>query len=142
MRYLLDIDHISILERPRSPQYHNLTRRLMFLPQTEFAFSIVSLHEQFLGCHALINRAKNAAHVVRGYELLDQLRDLYATARVLKFDDSATSALTSLEAMNLRPGMMDLRIAATALSRNLTLLTRNVADFSRILGLVTADWTL
>ena len=80
--------------------------------------------------------------VIPGYELLDQLRDLYSTARVLKFDDRASTAFSTLDAMSLRLGTMDLRIAAIAISNNLILLTRNVADFSRVLGLQTADWTL
>lgn len=36
---------------------------------------------------------------------------------------------------------MDLRIAAIAVSRNLVLLTRNVADFGKIAELRTEDWT-
>ena len=36
---------------------------------------------------------------------------------------------------------MDLRIAATALSHTLTVLTRNLVDFEKVPNLVVEDWT-
>ena len=39
-------------------------------------------------------------------------------------------------------GTMDLRLAAIALSQNLTVLTRNLRDFGRVPGLKVEDRTL
>ena len=47
-----------------------------------------------------------------------------------------------LLAQNLRVGTMDLRLAAIALSQNLTVLTRNLRDFGRVPGLKVEDRTL
>jgi tRNA(fMet)-specific endonuclease VapC len=45
-----------------------------------------------------------------------------------------------LEAQGLRLADLDLIIAATALTRNLTLVTNNQRHFGRILGLKLANW--
>jgi tRNA(fMet)-specific endonuclease VapC len=37
---------------------------------------------------------------------------------------------------------MDLRIAAVALTRNMSVLTRNLVDFERVPGLTVEDWTV
>jgi tRNA(fMet)-specific endonuclease VapC len=60
---------------------------------------------------------------------------------VLPFDTAAISIYDTLRSQRVRIATMDLRIAATALSRGLTLLTRNVQDFRKVPGLVTEDWT-
>ena len=64
------------------------------------------------------------------------------TAPVLPFDAAATAVFDGLQAQRIRVETMDLRIAAIALSRGLTLLMRNVRDFGRVPGLVTEDWTI
>ena len=38
-------------------------------------------------------------------------------------------------------GKMDLRIASIALSKGLTVMTRNLVDFEQIPGLNVEDWT-
>jgi tRNA(fMet)-specific endonuclease VapC len=140
MKYLLDTDHISIIQSQSEPGYSALVRKIRRYTPADFGYSIVSFHEQVIGCHDYINRARNYGALARGYEMLIRaLRD-YDAAEVLPFDGPATVALGGLSS-RLRVGKMDLRIASIALSRGLVLLTRNVGDFGRIPGLVTEDWT-
>jgi tRNA(fMet)-specific endonuclease VapC len=63
-------------------------------------------------------------------------------APVLPFDASAGAVLDSLRTQRIRLATMDLRIASIALSRGLILLTRNVSDFRKVLGLLIEDWTV
>ena len=49
---------------------------------------------------------------------------------------------TALRPQRIRVGTMDLRIASIALSRGLTVLTRNLRDFRRVPGLLAEDWTV
>lgn len=60
MTYLLDTDHITILQRETGQEYATLQTRLAQYPPTELAFPIISLHEQVVGCHTYINQARNA----------------------------------------------------------------------------------
>jgi tRNA(fMet)-specific endonuclease VapC len=66
----------------------------------------------------------------------------FAVVPVVTFDANASAVLDKLGTRRLRVDTMDLRIASIALSRGLVLLTRNSADFARVPGLVTEDWTI
>ncbi|MBV9389986.1 MAG: hypothetical protein JOZ78_26485 [Chroococcidiopsidaceae cyanobacterium CP_BM_ER_R8_30] len=52
MRYLLDTDHLSILQRQAGQDYTNLSTRMAGYPLSDFAVSTVTFHEQMLGNHA------------------------------------------------------------------------------------------
>jgi tRNA(fMet)-specific endonuclease VapC len=141
VKYLLDTDHISFLKRRSGPEYAALAARMSQHPLTDFAFSVVSFHEQVLGAHTWLGRAKTTSEVIRGYTLLLEILQGFLTAPVLPFDAAAAAVYDGLRAQRVRVATMDLRIAAIALSRGLVLLTRNVTDFSRVPGLVIEDWT-
>ena len=142
MKYLLDTDHISILQRKRSPEYARLAARIAACSGSDFALSIVSFHEQAGGCHAYVNRAKTTADVIRGYTMFGDLLSDFATALVLPFDAATGSQFDHLKSMRLGVATMDLRLAAIALSQSLIVLTRNRRDFAKVPGLVIEDWTV
>lgn len=142
MRYLLDTDHISFLQRCSGPEYVVLAARIAQYQSTDFAFSIISFHEQVVGAHTFIVRSQTSAGAVRGYTLLMEIILSFSAASILPFDARAATVFEELRAQQVRIATMDLRIAAIALQRNLVLLTRNVRDFSRVPGLITEDWTL
>lgn len=142
MKYLLDTDHISILQRRSGPEFPILWARISRQSRGDLGFSIVSFHEQVLGCHAYLNRARNVDDVVRGYDMLARALRLFAATPLVSFDVSASAVFEGLAARRLRVATMDLRIASIALSHGLVLLTRNSADFARVPGLVMEDWTL
>ncbi|MCL1474161.1 type II toxin-antitoxin system VapC family toxin [Argonema antarcticum] len=52
MKYLLDTDHLSVLQRQTGKDYSNLATRMAHHPLSDFVVSIVTFHEQMLGCHA------------------------------------------------------------------------------------------
>ena len=60
---------------------------------------------------------------------------------MLDFDEAAAERFLQLRRSRLRLGSMDLKIAAIALAQETTLLSRNLADFRRVPGLLVEDWT-
>jgi len=142
VRFVLDTDHISILQRQAGPEFVALSARIAQQQRSDLAFSLVSFHEQVLGCHTYLSRARTSADMVRGYDMLSRVLKDFGGAQVLPFDAMAAAAFDGLVARRVRLATMDLRIASIALSRGLTVLTRNTRDFARVPGLVTEDWTV
>jgi tRNA(fMet)-specific endonuclease VapC len=70
VKYLLDTDHISFLQRRSSSEFGRLTLRIAQYPISDFALSVISFHEQVIGAHSFINRAQNNTDLARGYALL------------------------------------------------------------------------
>jgi tRNA(fMet)-specific endonuclease VapC len=141
VKYLLDTDHISLLQRRSGSEFTNLAARITQHSPEDFALSVVSFHEQVLGAHTFINRAQTNTDVIRGYTLLLETFQGFSSAPVLPFDAEAIEVFDKLRTQKIRISTMDLRIAAISLSRNLVLLTRNIKDFNRVPGLVIENWT-
>ncbi|KJH71200.1 type II toxin-antitoxin system VapC family toxin [Aliterella atlantica] len=141
MKYLLDTDHLSILQRQAGKDYNNLSTRMAQNPLSDFAVSTVTFHEQMLGCHTYINRARNLNDVVKGYEMMARLVTDFKALPLISFDTGAATTLAQLQSQRIQLAKMDARIAAIALSRRLILLTRNHRDFSKVAGLQIEDWT-
>jgi tRNA(fMet)-specific endonuclease VapC len=141
MKYLLDTDHISFLQRKSGSEYTTLIARMGQYSSRDFAFSIVSFHEQVIGAHTFINRSSNTTNLLRGYTLLQEIIKVFSVAPVLGFDPKAAKIFEELKAQRVSVATMDLRIAAIALSHNLILLTRNTKDFSKVSNLIIEDWS-
>jgi tRNA(fMet)-specific endonuclease VapC len=142
MKYLLDTDHLSILQRQTGQDYSNLSTRMTRYPLSDFAVSTVTFHEQMLGCHAYINCARNINNVVKGYDMMARLVKNFKVLPLISFDENAAIKFNQLQVQRIQLAKMDARIASIALSRDLILLTRNTKDFSKIPSLVTEDWTI
>lgn len=139
--FILDTDHIGIMQRQSGAGFHRLVERLAQFPQTVFHLPIISFHEQALGWHSYINRAKSIEQMIDGYRMFQLILKDFNTFKVLAFNDAAANIYTSLKKMNLRVGSMDLRIGSIALANGFTVLTRNFVDFQKIPGLKVEDWT-
>jgi tRNA(fMet)-specific endonuclease VapC len=142
MKYLLDTDHLSILQRQKGQDYNNLSRRITRYPLSDFAVSIVTFQEQMLGCHAYINRSRNTKEIVKGYDMMARLVSDFKVLPFISFDDKAAMIFNNLQVQRIQLAKMDARIASIALSRNLILLTRNHQDFRKVTGLLIEDWTI
>lgn len=141
MRFLLDTDHITLLQREDGPEFRAISSRVLEAGEGEVGFSVVSFHEQVLGANSFISKATRAEHVLRGYVMLARIIEDFARVPVALLDSAALSRFQDLRAQKVRVPTMDLRIASIALSRGLVLVTRNARDFARVPGLRIEDWS-
>jgi len=139
---ILDTDHVSILEWEHGEEYAQLKRRLDRLHAADLATTIVSYEEQTRGWLAYLAKARKLSQQIEAYRRLHRHLDVYRSIRVLDFDDRAAVEFQNLQHVRRGIGTTDTRIAAIAISRQATLLTRNTVDFERVPGLRFADWTL
>jgi tRNA(fMet)-specific endonuclease VapC len=137
MRYLLDTDHVSLLQRRQA----QVVARLIALPPSDVAVTIITVDEQFQGRLAVIRQAKTQLDAARGYERLYETLRFYTSVTVALYDAAAVARFDELRRQGVRVGTQDLRIAAIALTQGATVVTRNVRDFGLVPGLLMEDWS-
>ena len=140
--FLLDTDHLSVLQRPSGANAGRLKERLGTVPTESIHASIVSFHEQVNGWNSFLNRSSSMDHLCLAYRMLGDAQRFYSEFELVPFDNAAARCFETLLQHKTRVATLDLRIASIALSRGMTLLTRNTIDFARIPGLNFEDWTI
>ncbi len=135
--YVLDTDHVSLYQR----NHPRVVARIGTLSYDDLAVTLITAEEQLRGWLRYIRRASSKAQLVAAYGRLRLALDYFCRIRMLDFDDRAATKYDSLRRQRTRVGTRDLRIAATALSVEGILVTRNQRDFSSVPGLVLEDWS-
>lgn len=107
----------------------------------DFHVSIISFQEQVNGWNAYLNRARSAKGTIRAYAMFEEVLWYFTQFPLSSFDARASMEFDSLRNRRVRIGTMDLRIAAIALARGYTVLTRNLVDFQKVPELKVEDWT-
>jgi len=130
MRYLLDTNIISDLMKHPSG---NAARRIRTLPPNVIFTSIIVAGELQYG-----GRKKNSA------PLRQRIHDILGEITILPLDSACADLYgtirADLEKKGTPIGANDLWIAAHALAAEMTLVTGNVQEFTRIEGLKTENW--
>jgi tRNA(fMet)-specific endonuclease VapC len=136
MAYLLDTNICIYLLTPRQPEWQErVLARLEALPNdTPVYLSSVTVSELSYGVHK--SRWRKANETVLRQFLLD--------FQIAAFDEAAAwragEVRAHLERLGRPIGPMDTLIAAHALCLDLTLVTHNTDEFSRVEGLRVEDW--
>jgi tRNA(fMet)-specific endonuclease VapC len=129
MRWLLDANAIIGLLRTREAP---LARRVRGERPQDLGVSAIVVHELFYGAFKSIRTARNVA-------LVDALR-----FPIIDFDREdarqAGEIRAFLSARGIGIGPYDVLIAGQAVARNITLVTHNTEEFSRVPGLRIEDW--
>lgn len=139
--YVLDTDHLSVLERGgvgSEPLY----RRLQTLSPNAVAETVVSYEEQTRGWFSVMAQARSLDEQLRAYGYLQRHLQVFCAIPLLAFDATAVAIVKQLQQQRIRIGSMDLKIAGIALAQDAILLTRNAKDFQKVPGLRCEDWTV
>ena len=133
--YLLDTNTCIHYLRKRNP---HVVRRVLVRPPQEIRLCSIMQAELYYGAYKspVANRSANLA-------LLAQFFPQFIR---LAFDAPAADVFGSirahLESLGTPIGPYDLQIASIALVHKLTVVTHNVAEFSRVPGLTIEDWEI
>lgn len=139
--FILDTDHLTIIQRRSEPAYSSLVARLRGASTSEICTTIVNFEEQMRGWLAVIGRFRRVHQEIAAYRQLHTLLSFFAEIPVLDFDEAAAERFMQLRRSRVRIGSMDLKIASITLSRRAILLSRNLSDFRQVPGLQVEDWT-
>ena len=131
MRYLLDTNIcIQIIRRKPS----ELLSRLTALPVGDVGMSTITVAELHVGVQKSRDPARNA----------EALTMFLLPLEIAAFDYAAAEAYgrirAALESAGTPIGPLETLIAGHAVSLNTTLVTDNVAEFSRVPGLQIENW--
>lgn len=130
--HLLDTN--ACIDSLRHGPASRVAARLLTAPTRSVALCSVVVAELEYGAH---RSAKPA-------DTLAKVRTFCTGHPSLPFDDAAAAEYGVLKAHLAAGGTMigpnDLLIAAIALAAKVTLVTRNLAEFARVPGLVVEDW--
>jgi tRNA(fMet)-specific endonuclease VapC len=137
---VLDTDHLTELQSPKSSRRARLVLRLSQQGARPIATTIVSIEEQLRGRLASINRRQAGSQQVVPYAELLELVTFCSNRLILAFDQAAAQRFHDLRAAKIRIGTMDLKIASIVLVRQATLLSANLSDFRQVPGLLVEDW--
>jgi tRNA(fMet)-specific endonuclease VapC len=138
--WILDTDHVSLLLN----EHPQISRKVMAIG-ADVTITIVTVQEIFNGWIVRINAESELEEIIRLYGNLNRTVALFKRLPVLNFDAAAGNCyeqmLQSTPALSKKRLQKDMRIAAIALSREATVVTRNYRDFAQVPNLLLEDWT-
>ena len=130
MAYLLDANAVIAILNDRES---SVAQRARAEAPRDVAISAIVIHELYYG-------AFKSQRVTRNVALVDALQ-----FEVLEFDQDDAKHAGEIRALLAKRGTpigpYDILIAGQAKARQLTLITHNTSEFSRVPGLRIRDWT-
>ena len=131
--YLLDTNTVIYIMKG---QYEKLTKRIFSHQPSDFAISSITLFELEYG----------AAKSKWGDKTREKLAMFLSPFTILPFDSEDASCAGQIRGYLSQQGLViepyDYQIAGQGLAKNMTVITHNTGEFSRVPGLKIEDWTI
>jgi tRNA(fMet)-specific endonuclease VapC len=140
-RYLLDTDHVTLLQKSDS----NCMEKLNRIDPGLIAITVVTVEESVRGWTQAIRQASVPSQfdrLVWAYTGLRSTVQYLAQFQLVDWTEESSHQFSALRRQGIRIGTQDLRIASMALSLDAIVVTRNHRDFSKVPGLLSEDWTI
>ncbi|NJM57523.1 MAG: type II toxin-antitoxin system VapC family toxin [Synechococcales cyanobacterium RU_4_20] len=139
--YVLDSDHISLFLGNHPQVCERFAKEW-----ADSAITIISVQEIFNGWASRLSRSGSELETVRVYEKWHVVTEFFKLIEILNYDAAASRVYEALIQGNPELGKRrlekDMRIAAIALSQDITVVTRNQRDFEPVPGLALENWTV
>jgi len=131
--YLLDTNICAYLMRG---SYPSLNRKVLSIPPSELAISSVTLFELEYG----------AAKANWGSKRLEDLHFFLSAFQVIPFTEYDAVVTGRIRAELVKAGQpigsYDIQIAGQGVARDITVVTHNTGEFSRVPGITLEDWVV
>lgn len=137
--YLLDTDHLSLMDRGKEEGMRILTR-LRALSPDDYGISIVTYLEQAQGWLKRVAEADTPETEVRAFDKLQKSLTFCTAFAIWGYTPEAAALRAKWKKRKIRIGTQDARIASIAVVNNATSLTGNAKYFGKIPGLKFEDW--
>lgn len=135
--YVLDTDSLQLFQE----EHPAVVARVRAVAPNELCTSVITVEEQLSGWYTQLRQAKRPERLAWAYRRLAATVRFLSRVQIVDFDERAIRRCEELKKLKLKVRKMDLRIAATALEREATVVTRNVRDFRQVPGLRIEDWS-
>lgn len=140
--YILDTCILNILFFYPGAKRDAVTRRLREVSRDDVFISAISVYELIgVGAVPEINRNINSARAAVKLEALSKLVSNLSRFNILPFTEEDHRNFELLPAAIKRKGPMDARIAASALSREQSVVVTEDTEVFELTGLRVEDWT-
>lgn len=133
--FVLDTDILTLHQHGHAEVCHNVA-------QHDAEDLAVSVEEQLSGWYSVLRKSKSDHLLALAYEHLTMCVESLADLRILTLDEASIERFHNLRASRIPIRNPDMKIAATVLQCDGTLVTRNTRDFAQVPGLRIVDWSV
>lgn len=94
--FILDTDHLGVLQRGGSAEFDRLMERIAEAGDENIYLTIISFHEVVSGWTKYVKNSKDQERIVAGYQRLEQILTDFASAQVLPYTPAVAEVFDDL----------------------------------------------